>query len=286
MITGSYKIWTSDTNGQPLDTPTSDEPNRRPNPNDERAIGIYFAVVSPPPDDQAALQAEIDNVLTIATRLYLESEGNRNLLKFRRCYSRLFGLARVGLEGDDASPKLAKIALDRVSSDLIDDEGLRIKTRNLIALAKYALAFSVPFIIGYIALTLSTSSAVNEILGKLYIDRKTMANFMLLWVGCFAGVSLSYGTRTATFSLADLTSSSSDRLLPQARLLFIGSLTMLFGLLFVNGLVEIKVGGKSVTDIAKDPGYALLLGILFGMSEGVLPAAAAKKASALGDALK
>jgi hypothetical protein len=286
MAAGAYKVWTSDASGEPLDPPTTTEPNRKPNPKDERAVGIYFGVESPPPDDQAALQSDIENVLSAATRIYLDSDETRNEQRFRRYYSRLFGLARVGLEGTEASTKLAKAALDKVAADLVDDEGQRVKTRNLVALAKYGALYSSPFAVAYVLLALGDVKPVNELLSSLGMDRRTMAHFMLLWIGCFVGVCLSYGVRTATFSLTDLTSTGSDRLLPQTRLVFIGTLTMLFGLLFVNGLVEVKVGSKAITDIASDPGVAMLLGILFGMSEAALPAAAAKKASELMEGLK
>lgn len=284
VAAGAYKIWTTDANGAPLDLRTEAEPNRRPNPMNELAEGIFFALEKDPPDDQAQLQVEIDRVLGTVTRLYLEGAvPNRN--RFRRHYVRLFRLAQVGLEGAEAATKQAKLGLASVVADLIDDEGLHIKTQNLTALAKCAVRLSIPFAVAYLALGL-LGAPQESLLANLGIERQTLASFMVLWIGSFIGVCLSYGVRTSTFTLADLTKTGEDRLPPGARLLFIGTLTMFFGLLFVNGLLEVKIGGTSVTAIADNSGLALVIGILFGMADAVLPDVAAKKVNTLMEVLK
>ena len=106
-----------------------------------------------------------------------------------------------------------------------------------------------------------------------------MSIFILLWIGCFLGVWLSYGIRTTTFSLSDLTLTDSDRLLPGMRLLFAGFLTMLLGIVFVLPLVEVKIATFSITDVASYPMLAFLVGSFCGISELLLPTAVAKRAS-------
>jgi hypothetical protein len=71
----------------------------------------------------------------------------------------------------------------------------------------------------------------------------------------------------------------SDRLIPAIRLIFAGLLTMLLGVTFVLGLVEIKLGAFPITDIATKPMLAFLVGAFCGVSELALPASVAKRAS-------
>lgn len=323
MATGAYRIWTTNASGQIIDQHGVPIPSQRktmgertqateasgeeaadpcssnaapyPNPHVDAAQGIFFGLLpAPPPNEQAELQAELQKVLGVVTRLYVEDTLPKDdpagkalkKEKFRRYYVQLFRLAQVGLEGSAAEPQFAKAGLASLIATLIDDEGLRIKTRNLVTLSKFASLFSVLFAVFYAVFQLADGVAFDALLVDLGINRKTGASFMLLWIGSFIGVCLSYGVRTATLALNDLTSTGSDRLLPQARLLFIGSLTMVFGLLFANGVVELKVGGKSITAFEGDAQLALLVGIVLGMAEAVLPGAAAKRVNALVEGMK
>lgn len=283
MAAGAFRLWTADQNGNPLLAPnTTATTPQVPDPSTEQAVDIYFAPLMQPPDDQAKLQEEVSYVLSVVTRLYLGDDSRANKTKFRRYYVRIFRLAQVGLEGSDPSPKQAKVALDGVKASLMDDEGLVIKTRNLTRLGETALALSLPFAIAYFVLTVVGKGDIEQLLTALQVENiKALANFMLLWIGCFTGVCLSYGVRTSTLTLGDLVSTGADRLAPGTRLLFIGTITMLFGLLFVNGIVELKIGPHSTAQIATHPALAFIVGTLFGLSESVLPGLAGKRAEAL-----
>jgi hypothetical protein len=102
---------------------------------------------------------------------------------------------------------------------------------------------------------------------------------IMLWVGCFFGVWLSYGIRTSAFTLTDLTLTDNDRLLPVIRLLFAGNLTMILGIMFILGVVQISLGNYSLTDFSVRPMLAFLVGAFCGISELLLPATVAKRAS-------
>ena len=116
---------------------------------------------------------------------------------------------------------------------------------------------------------------------SLQISRMAMANVLLLLMGCFMGVCLSYGIRTSNLTLADLVNPGPDRLSPGMRLLFIGALTLFFGMLFMKKIVEVKIGPYATSDIASDPAIAFIVGTLFGLSEAVLPGLAGKRAENL-----
>ena len=279
MASGAFRIWTADNNGRLVHAakPNTADPDR-PDPGREDAVEIYVAPVGTPTDDQAKLNDDINYVLDVVRRLYLPDGAQPNKSKFRGYYVRLFRLAQVGLEGSDPSPKQAKSALDTIKVSLLDDEGLRVKTLNLTKLAETALMLSIPLAMLYFILLVAGKGSINDLLITLNVSRTTLANFMLLWIGCFTGVCLSYGVRTATLTLGDLVSPGPDRLPPSARLLFIGTITMIFGMLFVNGIIEVKLGGQSTANIASDPTVAFIVGAFFGIGESTLPGMAGKRA--------
>ena len=280
MPRGSYKVLTADKDGSLI------HPEAEPNPAIPEAVDIYFGLDStapqPPPKEQIDLQGEIGKVLRTIQRLYLETSSATAVAhdeKFRIYYSRLFRLSQLGLEGPSAAPDIAKGALDVVTADLIDDEAGAVKNGHMKELGRCAALFSVPFFLLYGALRFAADGALAPALAKLDVNSAILANFGLLWAGCFIGVWLSYGVRTTVFSLADLTMPDSDRLVPKIRLVFAGTLTMILGISFVLGFIEIKIGSFPITDIGTRPMLAFIVGVFCGISELALPGSVAKRAS-------
>lgn len=275
---GAFRIWTVDDNGNWVSTPKKADEKVAPDPAADAAVEIYFSPTGHPTDDQSRLYDDVTSVLDVVRRLYLDMGSRPNKAKFRAYYVRIFRLAQVGLEGTDPSPKQAKGALEALKGSLLDDEGLNVKTRNLSALGETALMLSLPLASVYFVLLVVGHGELERLLASLQISRVAMANVMLLWIGCFVGVCLSYGVRTSTLTLADLVNPGPDRLSPGMRLLFIGALTMFFGMLFMKKIVEVKIGGYSTSDIGTDPAMAFIVGTLFGLGEAVLPGLAGKRA--------
>lgn len=289
MSQGSYVIWPADVVGAPLGNPitTPGGAVTVPNPMDEHAVDIYFGVLStalqPPPKDQFELQQDIERVLRTVQLIYgpLTAESSeRSKSQFRSYYARLFRLAQLGLEGNSVSPEIAKSALAMVSANLIDDEASRVKNGHLIRLGVSAVLLALPFVLLYLAMKLTPpNSWPASIVLSLGIDRGVFASFMMLWVGCFFGVWLSYGIRTSVLTITDLTVTDSDRLLPVIRLLFAGSLTMILGVMFMLGVIEVSLGNYSLTNFATNAMLAFLVGTLCGISELLLPTTVGKRAS-------
>lgn len=276
---GAFRIWTADDCGNFVSTvPKVAGEKPAPDPAAEAAVDIYVSPTGQPTDDQSKLYDDVTGVLDVVRRLYLPSGARPHRAKFRTYYVRLFRLAQVGLEGKDPSPKQARGALESLKASLLDDEGLHIKTRNLSALGETALMLSLPLVIVYFVLMVAGAGDIDKLLKALMISRQAMANFMLLWIGCFIGVCLSYGIRTTTLSLDDLVNPGPDRLSPGTRLLFVGTLTMFFGMLFMEKIVEIKIGNYSSAAIDKEPGLAFIVGTLFGLGEAALPGLIGKRA--------
>lgn len=234
MAQGSFIIWTANEAGEPLGNPNppEGEPVELPDPADEDATEIFFGVPDsaphPMPNDQIELHQDIEKVLRTVKLIYSQPAAGpeaRRKLQFRRYYVRLFHLAKLGLEGNNASPELSKSALATITADIIDDEASRVKNNHMKRLGMVAMGLALPFILIYLVMrVIPSNSWLANLLLSIGIERNLLANFMMLWVGCFIGVWLSYGIRTSVFSLTDLTVTDNDHLLPATRLLFAGSL--------------------------------------------------------------
>jgi hypothetical protein len=284
---GAYMVWVTNATGDLLGLPTKEQPCLQPNPGNPDAVDLYFGVLAapdPPPKEQFALQLEIDKVLRACQRIYLEGAAPQPV-KFRTYYTRLFRVAQLGLQGSQPMPEVAAIGLQSIASDLVDDEGATIKNAYLVRLGLYAGLYALAALLGYGVLKLMPAAGLNGVLARLGIDADLLACFMLLWVGCFAGVWLSYGIRKTKFSLMDLTSSDEDRLAPHIRLVFAGLLTMLIGMLFSLGLLELQLGAVSLTDITRSPLLAFIVGAFCGISELALPASIRNRATQLIDGI-
>lgn len=285
---GAYSIWVADKDGKIIDPP-SDPRNRdrHPDPFNPTATDIYFIVENPSSEiakEQADLQGEIDKVLRAVQRLYLQAQVI-NQERFRIYYVRLFRIAQMGLEGD-AAPAIAASALATVTADLIDDEAGRVKNGHLKALGAYALKYALPFAVFYAIIGWFPNGFIVLGLRALSCEPSVVSAFMLLWMGCFAGVWLAYGIRKTKISLTDLVTTDEDRLEPQIRLVFAGLLTMLLGMFLVLGAVDVTVGDISLTAIHKTPMLAFLIGAICGISELVLPASVGNRAANVFSSLK
>ena len=289
MIQGCYKIWPTNEAGELLGNPSppAGQSVESPDPTDEKATDIYFGVLidapRPIPKDQIELQQDIEKVLRTVQLIYVHSTAGsdvRRKSQFRNYYVRLFRLAQVGLEGANVSPEISKSALVTITADIIDDEASRVKNGHLKKLGVAAIALALPFILLYLIMRLTPSNSwLANLLLSISIERVVLANFMMLWVGCFIGVWLSYGIRTSVFTLTDLTVTDSDRLQPVFRLLFAGTLTMLLGIMFILGVVQVSLGEFSLTDFSTSPMLAFFVGAFCGISELILPTTVGKHAS-------
>lgn len=269
---GAYGVWPTDKDGNTIGYSAE----ALPNPALPEAVDIYFGILPGhiPPQDQSDLQASVSQVLNVAKKLYLP-ENAQPLPAFRLVYTRLFRIAQLGLEGD-AAPAIAKAGLDRLTQDLIDAEGGRVKNLHLAQLGARAAWLAAIFAAVYLLLC---ASAGNLLLRAIGVDAQTARSFMMLWVGCFGGVWMSYAIRTTTFTLRDLVITDADRLQPLVRLIFAGLLTMALGLVLTLGWADLKLGQISLAAFIKNPTEGLLFGLFCGVSELLLPGMVSQRAS-------
>ena len=249
---GAYRVWPTDKNG----TPIGYAADATPDPASPDAVDIYFGSLPgrSPPQDQSDLQAGVSEVLTVVKKLYLPDDA-QPLPPFRFFYTRLFLIAQLGLEGN-AAPAIAKAGLDRLTQELIDAEGGRVKNQHLARLGVRAASLGALFTALYLLLCLP---AAQPLLTAIDVEPQIARSFMMLWVGCFAGVWVSYAIRTTTFTLRDLVITDADRLQPFVRLVFAGILTAALGLVLALDWGDLKLGRISLggfVDNPNDPGGA------------------------------
>lgn len=289
ILRGAYTIWVADKDGNLIDPPADPlNRDRDPNPAHPEALDIYYVLEDtpqPPPAEQVELQLDIDKVMRAVTLLYLGSKPVR-MEKFRAYFVRLFRIAQLGMEGQNAVPAVARGVLSAVTAELIDDEAGRIKNGHLIKLGLYAIAYSTVCFVLYTTIYLFPAGGFVNGLKSMRVDPPLLASFAVLLLGCFVGVWLSYAMRKSAFTLIDLTRTEEDRLAPELRLVFAGLLAMIIGLLFALGFVEVRIGDVSFTDIKSSPMLALLVGLFCGISELALPASIGTRAQSFINSLK
>lgn len=216
------------------------------------------------PQDQSALRDEVDRALVVLRMIFPASDS-----RFNDYFRQLLSLAQAGLVGDTAQPAAARKALLVLKDQITAQEGGRIKNKYMKELGWKALMIGPGFlVIGYIAdwfLKLDT----------------VLIKFLWLWVGCMAGVWLSFGARKRDIKFEELHVLEQDRLEPFVRLVFAGLLTVIVGLLFSTKVVEVRLGSVESWQFTQDIQIALLFGMLLGFSEQVLPTKVAAKATEL-----
>jgi hypothetical protein len=250
-------------------------------PSKKEAVDIYFGLningEIQVPKEQLDLELAISKVLRVIQCLYSGTDNFRES-KFRIYYVRLFRIAQLGLEGKSVFTSIANSSLHEVISDIVADEAGNVKNKHMKDLGIKAITYSIPFLIFYVLLSLV--QPLQPKLAGLKVEFEVMANFMLIWIGCFAGVWLSYGIRTSTFSLDDLIVTDADRLYPATRLIFAGIFTMVIGIFLLYKIIDIQLGSYHLYSIANQPMLAFLVGIFCGISELALPNTVSQKVSA------
>jgi hypothetical protein len=226
------------------------------------------------PDDQLALKNDLEAAEAALKVLY--PEESLRLPRFRE----LLSLAQVGLEGDNAEPKVAASALANLKQSILVTEGGARKNRYLKKLGTWAAIFAAPPLVLAIVLRyVRPCLGVNLKCGNAEID--LLATFSLLWCGAMIGAWLSYGLRTEDLTFEELTTPEEDRLEPGVRLLFVGALALVVGLALYLGILEVSFGKISSHDFMRRGGLALLIGILMGTSERKLSGQVIKLAGKL-----
>ena len=233
------------------------------NPQDIRFV-VKTLGDSEPPKDQSTLRDEVDSTLSVLRNIFGDDDT-----RFEEYFRPLLSLAQLGLVA--GFPDTAHRALTKLQEDIVAREGGGIKNRYMKKLGINALWLGgIPLLVGLALTSLSTKY-------------QPLYSFLFAWGGCMAGVWLSFGARRTYMSFKDLPVAVGDGLERHLRLLFSGLLTITVGLLFSTDVVVVKLGAISTSQFDQNAQIALLIGILSGFSEKVLPSKVARQASSFLD---
>lgn len=272
-------------------------------PAHKEARRLAFSI-TPTETEPTATQMEfcrsLEDYQHAIRELYLEPKKPRkpDESMFRAKFVELFYLSQLILEGhvtvgtvDGKQKKIpgktfaaevAKKEIELLNQALIDDEAPNVKNRHFKSLRDEAMKLLPFFLVAYVALRMIVPTEFGTTLWDQFgIRPLTASNFMLLWVGAFVGVCLSYAIRTQQFTLTDLTRTDADYFSPRNRLLLAGALVMVLAYLSMVGLGDIKIGELSLQGIASDPMVALSAGAILGLFEYKLIGLVAGRAGAL-----
>lgn len=219
------------------------------------------------PAEQMTLQAAIFDTLLTLKVIFPERKDGKPDENFAEYRPRLIDIARLGLSGPVAFPELATRSLDALRAEIVAREAGRVKNGYMGKLGRRALGGAV--------LALAVFGCFEA---DLLPDPHKYRYFAILWAGCMLGTWLSFGARRVLLRFEDLGRLEADRLNPAMRLLFSGFLTMVLGLVFTTGMVNVGIGKLLTDNITSQLPVALLVGIFCGLSEQALPGVVSQRA--------
>lgn len=223
------------------------------------------------PDEQQNLVIDIANVLFTIQAIYKDYK-----LQYLKAFEQIFFIAKTGLEGINAQPALAAKALTQLKKEIVDKESGRIKNSYLKTLGFLALQFGMPLLLLGSITILVMCCFVSTQTGCF--DFVKLANFFILWSGSMLGVWLSFAITKTYLAFDELAVLEKDHLEPALRLIFTGILAEIFGLLFLKGVIVIKIASLSSENLSTDYITAFLLGIVLGINEKIIGGVLSKKA--------
>jgi hypothetical protein len=153
---------------------------------------------------------------------------------------------------------------------VLAQEGPRIKNTYMKRLGAWALASAALATIAY--LVVNNNSQFSHL---LYVYR----NLFALWTGTMIGTWLSFGIRRPNITFKDLGAPEDDMVEPVVRLIFTGLISVTIAFAFVCKMVNVDIGNLSSGDLLIHGSSALLIGLLFGVSELALPGTVTRRAS-------
>lgn len=214
------------------------------------------------PAAQQALKARLDSTL-MALRLILPPDHSdpRIAAQYGDAFQRLTDVARLGLT-TPAAPAVAAAELETLRADLVLRAGPRTITRYLGRLGWRATLYAV------LGMALHAAVAVPPPWVAPWVEGVQLFNLPVMWSGAMAGAWLSVGLSRRRFApedlalLADVGAQGVN-----LRLLYVGLLTIVVGLVLLTDLITVSVGHFTAADLEHNWMAALLLGAVCGIGE-------------------
>jgi hypothetical protein len=254
----------------------------------------------PPPDDQVSqekqdLLVQVASACTVISTVCQHMQDRADKIAKRPWYGRregrerkaneerermrrlrdqflrkLVGIAYAGLEGPHTT--LAKLALNELRAEFTSQQAGRIKNTYVRSLFAAAAMAAAPLLVLYAFIAKWVGSG-------WWYDHKA---FLIAAAGAAVGTWLSFSIRRVDLSFNQLAILEEDLLDPLARIAFVIGLTLTACLLFWTGVMNIQIGElkTNATDFMQKGSIAMLVGVLFGISERALATAISGRAAA------
>lgn len=208
------------------------------------------------PEEQQNLYLSIEKVTTVIKSLNVKKKKKKkneeNEIK-DEYFNKVFGIAQLGLTGDNAQPILGMRALDSLQEEMLINESGRIKNKYMTLLGFCALGF---IIFGVILILLLKWLKLNSLL-----------RYILVFQGAMIGSWVSFGARKIELKFEELSNIEKDKLNPIIRLLFVGVSACILLLFIESGIITFSIGGFDSNNIIDSRKLQLLLGIIAGLLE-------------------
>lgn len=225
------------------------------------SVSVRPECVGTIPEEQQRLYADVESACTIIRNLSQTEDDIKNIY-----FEKLLGLAQVGLVGGEVST--ASISLEHLKEEIVIGEGTRIKNRYMRKLGLYALILSA-VMLGPLLLDI------------LFFKTRALGCVALIAIGSFAGSFVSFGARKFQIEFEELAVPEKDMMKPLLRLIYTLVATLIFVLLLISGVIELKIGDFDSKNIIDMPTAALTIGAVCGLVESRIGISVYKKASSV-----
>jgi hypothetical protein len=184
----------------------------------------------------------------------------------------LFLLAQLGLQIGSQYLGVAQSALNELRTKIVRREAGRIKNGYMLRLGLIAVLIAGVLILVRAVICGALEASHHED-WAIYRYR----NFGLLLAGSAVGTWLSFAFRKVILTFTDLEALEVDRVNPTLRVILVALLSLVVGLIFSTGMVNLQIGGFS-TNLMHSGSFALLIGLFCGIGEQALAVSVRKKA--------
>jgi hypothetical protein len=186
-------------------------------------------------------------------------------------YARTIGdLARIGLE--DGELNVATQGLTSLQERFAQTDGIRLRASYIRSMVRLAVRVGgsalVVAIVGGLIWSLWADDPFVKKIPQLGSEVSILISALYILVGISLGASLSAYTRNRTVTFENIGYFDQDKLDPRLRYVFLCFVAAALGVLLFKGWLVVGVTKDMLlNDFSKDPGSALILGLLTGYSE-------------------
>lgn len=195
------------------------------------------------PKDAFELYKEIENMTSKLKKIFKNDKEELD-----RNFELLLSLAQAGLVKEIGNPKSAKQALENLKFDILTVQGKKLKS-------EYIRELGTAVFLNTVILTFVYLIFKNEVFSK----------YILVFMGAMIGSWVSFCIRKLVINFDDLVNFEKDLMPFQPRLVFIGSIALIFAMLLNNDILSISFGTLSLKTFLVTVEKNILFGILCGI---------------------